>query len=117
MEVEVGDHLPSVGSAVYHQAIAISGDALLLRQPVRYGEEVPHERLIRLGEVGDGGYVFAGYHQYVCGGFGVDVGEGNSLIILIEDVAFYFAVGDFAEDAVHFLNLIIQSPINRANMV
>jgi len=105
VDVEMGHNLPALRSAVYHQAESGCGDAVLPGQLVGDTYQMPHKLFFVFREVGNAVDVFPGDNQDVHRGFGVDVGEGYRLLILIDDIALDLTLGDATEDTIHIFTL------------
>ncbi len=95
VEVKVVDGLTAVAASVDDDAVAVGE---MLAGDGRGGVEEFAEQ--GCGSVGGGGKVLAGDGEEVSGGFGVDVGEDDGVLVLVDGLDGDGAVGDFAEDAV-----------------
>lgn len=60
----------------------------------------------------DGGDMFFRYDQEVCFGPGIDIGKGQTVIILIFDFGGYLLGGDFAKDAIFIHKLYFKKDPN-----
>jgi len=103
VEVEVFDGLAAVVAGVndYSVASGVFGQAQagLLGDFGGGGEEVAEEGCVVGGGFGQRGEVLFGDDEDVGGGLGVDVGEGEDLVVFVEP-GYWDGVGDdFAEQA------------------
>ena len=100
VEVEVFDGLAAVGAGVDDEAVAL-GEVLLAGDFGGGLQELAEERGVGGFAVGHGGDVVFGDDEDVSGGLGVDVREGEGLVVFVEAGYGDGAGGDFAEEAVH----------------
>jgi hypothetical protein len=98
VEVEVLDGLAAVGAGVDDDAVAV-GEVLLAGDFGGGGEELAEERGVGGGGVGERGDVLFGDDEDVDGGLGVDVREGEDVVVLIEASDGDGAGGNLAEEA------------------
>ena len=92
-------HLSPFGAAVQHQPVAPLPDSLFLCQPCGQDYRAPHEFLLLVSKICQGGDVGFGYDKNVFGCQRVDVPEGQEVIILMNDIAWYLAGNDAAKKA------------------
>jgi hypothetical protein len=97
VQVQVRHCLAAGVLTVDHQAIAVLDQTELLRQPRRDEVQVPHQRLIVWRQVGVRGDLLARNDQHVDGGLGIDIVEGDTLIVLVDDPGWDFLAEDFEE--------------------
>jgi hypothetical protein len=95
VQVDVLDGLAAVGAGVDDDAMAVWN--VLLSERGSGVEEVAEEFG---GNCGDVGEVLFGDDEEVGWGLGVDVGEGEGVVVLVEGLDRDGALGDFAEEAV-----------------
>ena len=100
VDVEVVDGLAAVGAGVEHQAVAV-GEVLGAGDFAGGVEELAEAGGIVLCGVGVRGEVVFGDDEDVCGRLGVDVWEGEGVLVLVEAGNGDFAGDDFAEEAGH----------------
>ena len=98
MQVEVGDGLPSVPAVVDDDPEPILGEAFLFRDDPDPGEEMAEEILV--GGIGlpDAHDQFPGDEEEMHGGLRGDVAEAETEVVLVDDIARYFTIGDLLED-------------------
>jgi len=96
--VEVGDGLPSVPAVVDDHPEPILGEAFLFRDDPDPGEEMAEEILV--GGIGlpDAHDQFPGDEEEMHGGLRGDVAEAETEVVLVDDIARYFTIGDLLED-------------------
>jgi len=100
VDVEVVDCLAAVGAGVDDEAVAV-GEILLAGDLAGCVEEVAEGGCVVLRGVGVGGQVVFGDDEDVGGGLGVDVREGEGLLVFVDAGGGDFAGDDFAEEAGH----------------
>lgn len=100
VDVEVVDGLAAVGAGVEHQAVAV-GEVLGAGDFAGGVEKLAEDGGVVLGGVRVRGEVVLGDDEDVRGRLGVDVREGESLLVFVEAVDGDFAGDDFAEEAAH----------------
>jgi len=98
--VEVLDCLATVGAGVDDEAVAL-GEVLLASDLACRVEEVAEGGFVVLRGVGVGGQVVFGDDEDVGGGLGIDVREGEGLLVFVDAGGGDFAGDDFAEEAGH----------------
>ncbi len=98
MQVEVGDGLPSVPAVVDDHPEPILGEAFLFRDDPDPGEEMAEEILV--GGIGlpDAHDQFPGDEEEMHGGLRGDVAEAETEVVLVDDIARYFTIGDLLKD-------------------
>ena len=98
MQVEVGNGLPSVLAVVDDDSEPILGEAFLFRDDPDPGEEMAEEILV--GGIGlpDAHDQFPGDEEEMHGGLRGDVAEAETEVVLVDDIARYFTIGDLLED-------------------
>jgi hypothetical protein len=106
MEVKVRDKLAALRPAVDHKAISLLGYSRVTGKPVGDGYHVPHQWLFAGGQIGRRLDVLPGNHEKVYWGIGIDIGESDHLLVLVEDIALDLPAGNAAEDTVHCRNLL-----------
>ena len=96
--MQVRHGLPSVGAIVDDHPESFGAEAFLFRDDPYPGEEVAEEILV-------GGFGFPdphdqlpGYEEKVYRSLGGDVAEAEAEVVLVDDVARDFTVGDLLED-------------------
>ena len=98
--MEVVDCLAAIGAGVDDQTVAV-GEVLLAGQFAGYVEEVAEGGGVVLRGVSVGGQVVFGDDEDMGGGLGIDVGEGEGLLVFVDSGGGDFAGDDFAEEAGH----------------
>jgi len=98
--VEVVDGLAAIGAGVDDQAVAV-GEVLGAGDFAGGVEELAEDAGVVLGGVGVRGEVVLGDDEDVRGGLGVDVREGEGVLVFVEAGDGDFAGDDFAEEAGH----------------
>ena len=83
VEVEVVDGLAAIGAGVDDDAVAV-GEILPAGDFGGGGEEVAEEGCVVGSGMGQGGDVTLGDDEDVDGGLGVDVREGEGVVVLVE---------------------------------
>lgn len=105
MKVKVRHLLTGLWPRVYHHPVALLRDPLPLCQLIGDMDQVSQELLLVGADLGQGWNVGFGHDQEVDWCRGVDIAEGDSLIILINDIAGNLTSDDATEDTVHFFAL------------
>ena len=100
VDVEVVDGLAAVGAGVDDEAVAV-GEVLPAGDFAGCVEEVAEGGFVVLRGVGVGGQVVFGDDEDVGGGLGIDVREGEGLLVFVDAGGGDFAGDDFAEEAGH----------------
>lgn len=91
------DRLATIPAAVKHASIAALGNAKALRQIPRRDMHVPQQLGVHWLDIQHAGDVLTRNDQHVCRRLGMDVTEGDDMVILMQDVGFHAAGGNFAE--------------------
>src|SRR5207253_537933 len=103
VDVEVRHRLSGMHPRVDHQPVALLSEPLLPGQLHRHPEQLPSQRPLSLVEkLPDIREVLPGHHQKVLRGLGIDVGEGDHVLILVHQLDRYLTPGDLAEDTILF---------------
>ena len=101
MEMDVMDAVAGVVAAVEDQAQAALEEAALPGDVPCPPHQPPHQRVVAVLELGDALDVAARDDQHVGGGLGVDVVEGQDLVVLEGDLRGHLPLHDLAEQAGH----------------
>ena len=96
--MEMGDGLSGVGTFVDDEAVT-GGEALLFGDDASGLEEV----LVVAGRLDgrDARYLRFGDDENVDGGDGIDVADGEAVVVLVDDFTGNFAVEDASEEGGH----------------
>ena len=96
--MEVRDGLSSVPAVVDDYPEPILGEAFLFRDDPNPGEEMAEEILVRRIGLPDTHDQFPGDEEEMHGGLRGDVAEAETEVILVDDIARDFTIGDLLED-------------------
>ena len=99
MHMQVLHFLTPVGPGIDQRAEAV-GHAQLLHQPRRQTQHVPEQRVMLRTHIGQGRDVLLGNDQHMHRGPGVDVVEGEHLLVLVNLARRDLPGNDLAEDAI-----------------
>jgi len=97
MEVDVEDGLSGVGSRIRHDAISRLRDTLVTRNPDTRLYQLAQETGISSGEIRHRGDMPTWDHEHMNRSLGIDVLEGDKLIILIHCLGRNGPLDDSAE--------------------
>lgn len=92
--------LPSVAPLVEDQAVAALRDALIARHFIRRNEKPRQGLAILRRGIGNAGDVLLGNDQHMGWGLGVQVAEGDHILVFIDACARQQSFGNLAEHAV-----------------
>src|SRR5437879_9718873 len=98
--MEVGNGLTAVASHVGHQTVAGVRLSLVVGDRLGDVEETSPEVVLRRGQLGGADDVLAGEDEHVGRRLGVDVAEGDDLVVGVHDRSRDGPGGDPAEEAV-----------------
>lgn len=104
MQVQMIDGLPAIRPGVHHDTKSL-GEILLRRQFCSGCHELAEESCVCGAGLGQRSDVFARDDQQVHGGLRTNVGERYAGFIFVELLRGNFAADDFAEYAVHGVDL------------
>ena len=102
----MGHLLPPFPATVYYQAVSLFGYPFLSGQLMSYVNQMGRKLTLPWAELSQGGYVGFGYYQKMCRSLGLDVPYGDDLVILVDNIGWYLASYDAAENAIHFQILL-----------
>jgi hypothetical protein len=100
MEVEVIDGLASIFACVDDYAVALA-EGFVARNFCRNPQEMTEERLVAFAGVRERGDVPARHHQQMDRRLRMNVGEGVTLVVLIDSGRGNASVNDLAKEAAH----------------
>jgi hypothetical protein len=111
MEMKVEDALASPPGHVGEDAHTPLRNPLFLGEFFYHLEDLDEQGTILFSKLEGGGEMFPGNHQKMNGRLGIDIPEGNHLVIGIEYLRLQLTVCDLAENAIfHWL-----APLSTAN--
>ena len=106
MDLEHG--LATVPVAVHDDAVAVLGQAFLLRVRGRGQREAADDFGLSRLQVVERGHVHLGHEQHVHRRLRGDVAEGDEVLVLMDDIGGQFAPDDLVEDGGHRYRHLLQ---------
>ena len=98
VQMEVRDCFTAIPAIVDDHAEAVLAQALLIRNQTNPGQEVTKEFLVPGVRLPDPHDQFFGNEEEMNRGLGSDIAKAEAELVLVDDIARYFAVGNLLED-------------------
>jgi hypothetical protein len=95
------DGLATVSTAIHYDAIATFGQSLLTGDLLDSQPQMSNERRILGLKMLDRHDRFFGYHKNVYRSLRCDIFKGETLLVFMNDICWYFAIDDLSKDGRH----------------